>query len=84
MTDPTEPTTSVSMSYKLNLDDYENAEVFVSLSGVRAGMTAEQLAPLLTTQKLAYDLVRASLVEKLRPIREERDAKRAARTSKHF
>ena len=65
-----EPTTTVSMSRKLNMEfhggrKYESAEVFVSLNGVRAGMTAEELKPLLDTTKIAWDLVRAQLVEQV-------------------
>ncbi len=64
--EPREPTTTVSMSRKVNMGNYESADVFVSLSGVRAGMTAEELAPLLDTTKVAWDLVRAALVEQVR------------------
>lgn len=60
-----EPTTTVSMSRKMNLGNYESADVFCSLNGVRAGMTAEQLKPLLDTTKIAWDLVRAQLLEQI-------------------
>ena len=54
------------MARKINMGNYESAEVFVSLNGVRAGMTAEDLKPLLDTTKVAWELVRAHLVEQVR------------------
>ena len=67
-----EPTTTVSMSRKVNLGNYESADVFVSLNGVRAGMTAKDLEPLLNATKVAWDLVRAHLVEQIAAAREKR------------
>ena len=57
-----EPTISVSMSRKLNLGNYESADCFVSISGVRAGMTADDLGPLMATGKVAWEAVRAELL----------------------
>ena len=68
--DPREPTITVSMSRKLNLGNYESAECFVSLSGVRAGMTADELAPLMATGKVAWELVRTELLAGLKKARE--------------
>ncbi len=64
-----EPTTTVSMSLRRG-----DAQCFVSLNGVRAGMTAEQLRPLLDTTKLAWDLIRASVLEQLEKARRPKPA----------
>jgi hypothetical protein len=69
--DPPEPTITVSMSRKVNLGNYESADAFVSMSGVRANMTEEELDPLLETGKLAWDMVRNALIEKVREMRED-------------
>lgn len=64
-----EPTAAVSMAKKINLGNYESAEFFVSVSGIKAGMTAEQIAPLLDTAKMAWDQVREALTEQVRNAR---------------
>ena len=68
---PDEPTISVSMSKKLNVGNYESVDVFVSINGVRAGMTAEQMAPLLNTAQTAWDQIKHALVTQVRMLREE-------------
>jgi hypothetical protein len=73
-----EPTTTVSMSRKINMGNYESCDVFVSLNGVRAGMTPEQLAPLLNTTKIAWDLVRAQLIEQVQAAKAKLAAARAS------
>jgi hypothetical protein len=65
-----EPTISVSMSRKLNLGNYESADCFVSISGVRAGMTDADLAPLMATGKIAWEAVRAELITGLKRVRD--------------
>lgn len=65
-----EPTISISMSRKINLGNYESAECFVSISGVRAGMTTEELTPLMDTGKVAWDAVRQELLAGLRKSRD--------------
>lgn len=65
-----EPTISVSMSRKLNLGNYESAECFVSISGVKAGMTANDLVPLMATGKVAWEAVRAELIAGLKNARD--------------
>lgn len=64
-----EPTITVSMSRKINLGNYESADCFVSISGIREGMTADDLAPLLETGKVGWDLVRDALAEQVRKSR---------------
>ena len=70
MTD--EPTITVSMSRKLNLGNYESADVFVSISGIKAGATPEDIAPLLVSGKFGWDLAREALVEQIRITKEKR------------
>ena len=67
-----EPTVTVSMSRKINLGNYESADCFVSLSGVRAGMTPEEMEPLLETGKVAWSKVADALREQVRSVREAR------------
>ena len=66
VTEQQEPTITVSMARKVNMGNYESADCFVSINGVSAGMTAEDMAPLLDTAKVAWDQVRAALVEQVR------------------
>lgn len=66
-----EPTVAVSMSKKINMGNYESADCFVSVSGIRAGMTAEEIAPLLDTAKIAWDQVKAALAEQVGKTRSE-------------
>lgn len=61
-----EPTMTISLARKVNTGNYESAEVFASVSGVRAGMTAEDIEPLLSTGKVAYDELRRVLAEQIR------------------
>ncbi len=53
-----EPTVSVSCSMKLNLGNYESAEVFLSVAGIAADSTPDQIDAALATGKLAYDRIR--------------------------
>jgi hypothetical protein len=61
-----EPTITVSVARKVNKGNYESADFFVSISGITAGMTAEQMKPLLDTGRVAWEQVRAALVEQLK------------------
>ena len=66
MDEQREPTITVSMARKVNMGNYESADCFVAISGGRAGMTAEEMAPLMDTAKVAWDLVRAALIAELK------------------
>ena len=64
MSETTVPTISISMSRKLNLGNYESADVFVCLSGVPAGASEDEIQALLDTGNLAYPMIAATLKEK--------------------
>lgn len=70
--EPREPTMTVSLGRKISDNNYGSIDAFISISGVRAGMTEEELEPLLETGKLAWAVLGAALVEKVREQREER------------
>ena len=70
--DQKEPTVTVSMSRKINLGNYESAECFVSVSGVRVDMTDEDIAPLLQVGKVAWEQVRVALIDQVRDIKRRR------------
>jgi hypothetical protein len=65
-----EPTITVSMSRKINLGNYESADVFVSISGIKSGMTTEEIEPLLAAGKFGWDAARSALVEQIRITKE--------------
>lgn len=73
--DVREPTMTLSLARKINTGNYESAEVFVSISGVRAGMTDADLEPLLNTGKIAYDALRRSLADKVNEIASDVEAR---------
>ena len=72
MTD--EPTITVSMSRKINLGNYESADVFVSISGIKEGMTAMDIEPLLVAGRFGWEAAREALIEQIRITKEKRDA----------
>lgn len=60
-----ELTLSVSLSRKVNLGNYNSAEVFVSVSGVKPGMDEADIHSLVTNEgKIAYSVVAAAVNEK--------------------
>jgi hypothetical protein len=72
MTD--EPTITVSMSRKINLGNYESADVFVSISGIKAGMTTPDIEPLLVAGRFGWSLAREALIEQIKIAREKWEA----------
>lgn len=72
MSDNPEPTITVSMSRKLNLGNFESADVFVSISGIKAGMTTADIEPLLVAGRFGWDCARTALGEQIRIARERK------------
>jgi hypothetical protein len=64
MTD--EPTITVSMSRKVNLGNFESADCFVSIGGLKAGMTPEEIEPLLVVGRFGWSLAREALIEQIK------------------
>lgn len=58
---------TVSLSRKINLGNYESAEVFVSVSGVTAETTEEEVAALLAN-RVVWDALKEELREKTREV----------------
>jgi len=63
-------TTSISVSLKVNLGNYESADALLSLSGVPTGATLEQIEESLETSKLAYGLLKRRVLEQATELRE--------------
>lgn len=66
------PTVSISVSMKANLGNYESADAFVSLSGLKEGTTEEEIERLLDTGKIAWTVMTARLGEKIAELRAKR------------
>ena len=56
----------VSLNRKINLGNYESAEVWVSLTGIEASTTAEEIQAALATGSLAYDALKVAIIEKVK------------------
>lgn len=66
-----EMTTTVSVSHKVNLGNYESAEVFVSVSGITASDTPTDIEEMLAQSKIAYDFIKDKIREKAANLRQE-------------
>lgn len=64
-----ETTLSVSYTRKVNLGNYESADVFFAISGLPVGATDEQIADALVTGELAYEQVKRAVAERANEIR---------------
>lgn len=72
---PGQLTATASLSAKLNLGNYESADVFLSISGITAETTEEEVDELLAKgAKLAWDRLKVHLGERTIEVRD--DAKR--------
>ena len=59
------PTLTVSLSRKVNLGNYNSAEVFVSVSGIAPGMDADEIASLVAKEgKIAFSVLADAVKEK--------------------
>lgn len=74
---------AVTMSQRVNLGNYESADVSICLSGIPTGATEAQIEDMLDTSHLAYKSIRARLGAKVRELREEARRAREFREENH-
>jgi hypothetical protein len=67
--EPRHIATSVSISRKINLGNYESADVFLSVTGIEPGTTREEIDAALATGALAYDALKVALTAKIKDLR---------------
>lgn len=73
MSDVAKPSMSMSISRKVNLGNYESADVFVSIQGITEDTTPEQIDSLLDMQdKIVYAKLRECLKGKIRDVMDNR------------
>lgn len=70
VSEDSEPRVSVSVAMKVNLGNYESADAFVSVSGLKEGATAAEIEALLDTGKLAWSLMTTRLGAKVAELKE--------------
>ena len=58
-------TTTVSLSQKVNLGNYESVDFFISVSGVSAETTDAEIEAALDAGKIAYDKIRGRMAVKV-------------------
>lgn len=63
-------TLSVSYTRKINLGNYESADVFFAVSGIPVGATGDEIADALVTGELAYEQVKAAVAARAQEIRD--------------
>lgn len=66
-----DPTLTVSLSRKVNVGNFESADVFISLSGIPFEASEETIGKMLKTSNLAFDMIREELRGKIAQIRRE-------------
>lgn len=62
-------TTTVSLSQKVNLGNYESADLFMSISGVSVSTTPEEIEEVLDAGRIAYDKMRVRMASKVQEIK---------------
>lgn len=65
-----EPSLSLSVEMKVNLGNYNSVGAFVSMSGVTAETTEDEMDRLLSNGRVAWEKLRADLTEKVRQLKE--------------
>ena len=69
MTDEQGMTLSVSYTRKVNLGNYESADVFFAVSAIPVGASDEEIASALVTGELAYEQVKRAVAMRASEIR---------------
>ena len=67
-----EPTLSISVEMKINLGNYNSASAFVSMSGLTAETTEDDMDRLLSNGRVAWEKLRADLSAKVTEIKQRR------------
>lgn len=65
------PSMTVSVSHKINLGNYESAEVVVSLSGIGVDHTPDDIDDMLSQSKLVYSKIINQIRVKSQNLRDE-------------
>lgn len=63
------PTVSISLSRKVNLGNYESADLFLCVSNVQEGTTTEDIRKLMDTGQLAYSVLREEMNAKINDLK---------------
>ena len=63
------PTVTVSISRKINLGNYESADIFFSVNGIEKGTSDQEIEELLDTAEQAHLLIRKRVIERTAEIR---------------
>jgi len=72
---------SVSVSRKVNLGNYQSADVFFAISGIEIGASAAELAAAVETGEIAFGVVDAEIQKKVRGILEQQQQARERATA---
>ena len=72
MTDFTEPKIGVSIERKINLGNFENVTIYMSVDGVEPGATTEEITELLVTGDRAFDLLKDRMAKKIKDLKTAR------------
>jgi hypothetical protein len=63
-------TATMSVAMKVNLGNYESADAFISVAGINEFTTKEEVEALLDgSGRIAYDVLKARLSERVRELR---------------
>lgn len=72
MSDFTEPKIGVSIERKINLGNFENVTIYMSVDGVEPGATTEEIEELLVTGERAFDLLKNRMALKIKDLKQAR------------